>query len=163
MISTFALSVFILHHHLNELCNKNLRSFEEIMRASDPAAKKYKKVCKEFPNLSILTKSSMPEKVQLTFRHATAGNKSLGESVVSFALAGNLRSTFVVSIKIYIAFSADGNKIRILITEVLLRAAVGNLARSKISSNGRRAMPSSSRHSSRSPQFSTGSRTWESF
>ena len=44
MIYTNSLSVFIPHHHLNRLSNKNLRSFQEIMRTSELAAKKYKKV-----------------------------------------------------------------------------------------------------------------------
>ena len=40
MISNNALSVFILHHHLNRLGNKNLCSIQEIMGASKPAAEK---------------------------------------------------------------------------------------------------------------------------
>ena len=43
MLSIKAISVFILHNHQNGLCNKNLRSIQDIMRASDPAAKKYKR------------------------------------------------------------------------------------------------------------------------
>ena len=39
MISTNDLSVFILHHHISGLGNKYLRSFQEIMHASEPAAK----------------------------------------------------------------------------------------------------------------------------
>ena len=38
------LSVFFLHHPLNGLGNENLRSVEEVMRASKPAADKYKNV-----------------------------------------------------------------------------------------------------------------------
>ena len=60
MISTNALSVFILHHHLNGLGNENIRSVQEVMRASEPAVDKFKNVCKDFPNLAILTKSSTP-------------------------------------------------------------------------------------------------------
>ena len=48
-----------------------------------------------------------------------------------FALGGDLIPPSVVSIKMDIAFAADGNKISLQITEVLLRAAVGNLTRSK--------------------------------
>ena len=58
MISTKALSVFILHYHLNRLGKKNCRSIQKTMRASDLAAKKYKKVCEDFSNLTILTKSA---------------------------------------------------------------------------------------------------------
>ena len=100
------------------------------MRASEPAAKNYKNICEDFPNLSILTKSATPGTVQLKFYHAAVGNKSLGESVVAFSLAGDLSSPSVVSLKIDIDFAADGDKICLLIAEVLLRAVVGNLARS---------------------------------
>ena len=97
MISNNALSVFVIHHDLKGLGNKNFRSIQEIMRASEPAAKNYKNVCEDFPNLAILTKRATPGKVQLMFSHATVGNKSLGESVVDFALAVDLSSPSVVS------------------------------------------------------------------
>ena len=128
MLSTNAVSIFILHHHQNGIFNKNLRSIQDIMRASKPAAEKYKKVCDDFPNLAIPTKSATPNEVQLTFTHVTVGNKSLGVSVVVFALAGNLDSTSIVSINMDIAFATDSNKIRPPIIEVLLRAAAGDLA-----------------------------------
>ena len=131
MISTNALSVFILHHHLNGLGNNNLCSIQDVMRASEPAAEKYKRICKDLPNLAILTKSATRGKIQLTFIHTAVGNKSLGESVVAFALAGDLISPSVIFLKIEIAFSADGSNIRLPIAEVLLRAATGDLARLK--------------------------------
>ena len=131
MISTNFLSVFLLHHHLNGLGNKNLRSIQDVMRASKPAADKFKRFCKDFPNTVILTKSATPGKIQLTPSHAAVGNKSLWESIVAFALAGDLISPPVVSLKIKITFAADGNKIRLMIAEVLLHAAAGNLAQSK--------------------------------
>ena len=62
------------------------------MRASEPAAEKYKRVCEDFPNLAILNKSATPGNIQLTFGHVAVGNKSLGESVAAFALAGDLSS-----------------------------------------------------------------------
>ena len=130
MISTIALSVFLLHHHLNGLGNKNIRSFQEVMRASEPAADTFKNVCEDFPNLAILTKSSTPGKIQLTFGHAAVGNKSFGESVVAFTLAGNLSLSSVISFYIEIAFAADGENIRLPIAEVLLCTAAGNLTRS---------------------------------
>ena len=58
MISANALSVFLLHHHLNGLGNENLHSVQEVMRASEPAADKFKNFCEDFLNLAILTKSS---------------------------------------------------------------------------------------------------------
>ena len=48
MLSTNTLSVFILHHHINVLCSKNIRSIQEIMRASEPAAKKYERFARIF-------------------------------------------------------------------------------------------------------------------
>ena len=87
MIYTNALSVFILHHHLNRLRNNNLYSFQNVLRASETAAEKYKRVCEDLPNLAILTKSATLGKVQLTFGHTAVGNKPLGESVVAFTLA----------------------------------------------------------------------------
>ena len=121
MIFTNVLSVFLLHHHLNGLGNKNLCLVQEVMCTSEPAADKFNKVCEDFPNLAILTKSSTPGDIQLTFGHAVIGNKSLGESVVSS----------VISFNIEIAFAADGNKIRLQIAEVLLSDAAGTLGQSK--------------------------------
>ena len=101
------------------------------MRASEPATKKYKRVCEYLPNLVILTKSATPGEIQLTFGHTAVGNKSLGESVVAFALAGYLSSPSIIFLKIKIAFATDGNKIRLPIAEFLLCAAAINLACSK--------------------------------
>ena len=97
------------------------------MRASKPAAEKYKRVCEDFPNLAILAKSATPGKIQLTFDHAAVGNKSLGGSDAAFALAGNLSSPSVISFKIKIAFAVDSDKICPPIAEVLHCAAAGNL------------------------------------
>ena len=160
MLSTNTLSVFILHHHQNGICNKNLSLIQDIMRASEPAANKYKKVCDDFPNLAILTKSATPGEFQLMFAHTSVGNKYLEESVVAFALMGNLDSPSVVSINMDINFSADGDKIRLPITEFLLCTAA-DLARSKSSGTGRRATPSSSRNFSQRLQSSKGIRTRE--
>ena len=70
------------------------------MRASEPADEKYKRVCEDFPNLAILSKSAMPGEVQLMFSHTAVGNKSLGESVVTFDLAGDLSSPSIIALKI---------------------------------------------------------------
>ena len=131
MISTNDLSVFLLHHHINRLRNKNLRFVQNVMRASEPAADKFKTVCENFPNIAILTKSYTPDDIQLTFGQAAVGNKSLGESVVAFAFAGDLSSPSVISFNIKIAFAAYSDNIFLMITEVLLRAAARDLARSK--------------------------------
>ena len=60
MIYSNALSTFILHHDLNVLYNNNLRSIQDIMRTSEPSSEKFKRVCKDLPNLAILTKSATP-------------------------------------------------------------------------------------------------------
>ena len=87
--------------------------------------------CNDFPNLAILTKSATPGEVQLKFVHATVGNKSLGEYVVVFSLAGYIDSPSAVSINMEINFFTNSDNIYLPITEVLLCAATGNLARSK--------------------------------
>ena len=131
MISTNALSVFILNHHLNGLGNRNLHLIQYVMRMGEPSEEKYKRVCEDFPNIAILTKSATPGKIQLTFGHTAIGNKSLGESVVAFSLSGDLSSPSIISLKIEIDFAADGDKIRIPIAKVLLRVAAGDFVRSK--------------------------------
>ena len=128
MISTNDLFVFLLHHHLNGLGNENLCLVQEVMHASKLTADTYKNVCKNFPNFCILTKSSTPGEIQLTFGHAAVGNNSLGESVVVIALMGDLGLPSVIYFNIDIAFTTDGEKIRLLIIEVLLHAAAGDLA-----------------------------------
>ena len=85
------------------------------MGASETTAEKLKNVCKDFPNVAILVKSSTPGEVQLTFVHTDVGNKSLGESVVTFALAGDLISPSLISVNTKIAFATDSKKICLLI------------------------------------------------
>ena len=97
MIYSLALSAFLLHHPLKGLRNANLRSVPEAMRASEPAKEKYKTVCEDFLNLGILRKSSTPGEVQLMLCHATVGKKSLGESIPTLALVGDLGSPSVIS------------------------------------------------------------------
>ena len=128
MISTNALSLFLVHRHPKGIGKNNLRLVQEVMRAIELDTDKFKKVCEDFPNLAILTKSSTPGDIQLTFGHAAVSNKSLGESVVDFCLAGDLSSPSVILFNIEIAFAADGDNIRLPIAEVLLCAAAGNLA-----------------------------------
>ena len=129
------------------------------MSVRDPVAETFKKVCEDFPNLTILTKSATPGKVQLMFGHATVGNKSLGESVVTFALAGYLSLPSVVSIKMDIIFAVDSDNIRLLIMEVLPCAASEDLTRSKKQQDWtphNAVLPP--RQSSRRPQSSAGIR-----
>ena len=115
MIYSNALSVFLRHHPLNGLRNNNLCSDQEVMRTSEQSADKYKKVCEDFPILGILTNSSTPREIQLTFGHADFVNKSLGESIVASPLAGDLGSPYVISFNLEIAFATDEEKICLLI------------------------------------------------
>ena len=131
MIYTNALSVFILHHHLNGVGNKNLCSIQDVMCASKPEVKMYKMVCEDFPNLVILTKSATPGKIQLTVGRADVENKSLGGSFLALTIVGDISSPSVIYLKIEIAFATGGNKIHLPIAEFLLRAATSNLTRSE--------------------------------
>ena len=101
------------------------------MHASEPAAEKFKRVCEDLPNIAILTKSSTPGKIQLTFGHTDIGNKSLGESIMTFTLSGYVSSPSVIFLKIKITFATDNDNICLLITEVLICAVAGNLTRYK--------------------------------
>ena len=100
MISNNALSMFLLNNHPNRLGGNNIRSIKYLICVSQPAVEKNKKVCKDFPNLVILTKSATPGEIQLKFDHSAVGNNSLGRSVVVFALTGDLSSPSVISLKI---------------------------------------------------------------
>ena len=62
--------MFLLHHHLNGLGDKNLRSIQDVMRVSETAAEKFTRFCEDFTNLAILTKSFTLGKIQLMFVHA---------------------------------------------------------------------------------------------
>ena len=131
MISSHALSAFLLDHPLTGLGNSNLRSVQKVIQASKPATEKFKDICTDFPNLDILTKISTPGEIQLIFRHSTVRNKSLGETLQSFALSSDLASSSVISFNLENAFAPEGEKTRLPITEALLRAAAGDLKGSK--------------------------------
>ena len=98
------------------------------MHLDEPVGTKFKRVCTYFPNLALLTKSATPGDIQVTFGNASVGNKYLWETVTSFSLTGSLESPTVVSIDSKRAFTSAGKKIRLPVTEVLLRAAGDNLA-----------------------------------
>ena len=134
MISSNDLSTFILHQNLNGLCDKNICLIQYIMRMRKPARENFKHICKYFPDLNILAKSATPGDAQLTLTHTSVGKNPLGGSVTAFALVILIEATTAVSINIDIAFTIAGNKIRIPITKLILRTAVGtvgNLAKSK--------------------------------
>ena len=147
MISTNELSVFILNYHQNRICNKNLRSIQDIIHARDMAFKKYKGFCNDFPHLSILAKSATPDKVQLTFTHASVGNKYLGNPLqrppwqdysTQFL---SFQSTLILHLPRTATISAFPSlKLSFFPPPATSRGR-------KISGTGRCATPSSSRHS----------------
>ena len=99
------------------------------MRSDEPFGSKFKRACTDFPNLEVLTKSSMPKDFQVTYLHASVGDNSLGEKVGAFALVRSLKAPSVVLIDIERDFAGDGEKIRLPTTEALLRAASGRIAK----------------------------------
>ena len=101
------------------------------MRSDKPASSKLKRLCTDFPNLEVLTKSATPGDIQVTHSHASIENKSLGKTVTTFALKGSVVAPTVISIDIERAFARGGKNIRLLTTEVLLRDGAGELAKSK--------------------------------
>ena len=101
------------------------------MRLDNPYGAKFKFIFVDFPNVMILTKSATLGEIQVTFHHASFGEKSLRETDTAFTLVGYHKYLTVVSINTKRAFTSAGDKIRLPITEVLLHAAVVDLAQSK--------------------------------
>ena len=86
MISTNALSIYILQHNQNKICEKNIHSIQDAMILDEPSSSKFKWVCTYLPNMAVLTKSATSKDIQGTYVHASVGNKSHGKTVTSFAL-----------------------------------------------------------------------------
>ena len=101
------------------------------MRSEKPAGSKFKRICKDFPNMSVITKSATHGKNKLMYLHASVGKNFLAEKVTAFALEGSLEAPTMVLIGVERDFTGDGKKIRLLTAEVLLCTAVGDLAKSK--------------------------------
>ena len=131
MISSNALSLFLLEHNQNGFCNCTLCSIQRLMSLDESDGAKFKRVCTDFPNIVILTNRATLSKIQVTFGHSPIGNKSLGETVSAFSLAVSSESLMVVYINIKRTFTRACDNIRLLITEIILCTAFGNLARSK--------------------------------
>ena len=129
MLSTNALSIYILQHKQNKMREQNIRSIQEAMRSDKPYISKLKRVRTDFSNLAIITKIDTPGEIQATYAPASVGNKPLGKTVTAFALDGPLKAPTVVMIDIERGFADDGKKIRLPTTEVLLHTAAGELAK----------------------------------
>ena len=81
--------------------------------------------------MELHTKSATPGHMQVTYTLAPVENKSLGETVTDFFLAGFVEASTAVLINIERAFTGYGEKIRLPTTEFLLCAVVGDLNKSK--------------------------------
>ena len=77
--------------------------------------------------MELLTKSATTGDIQVTYMHASIGKKSLGETITALSLMVSLKAPTVVLIDIKHTFAGDVKNICLLTTEVLLRAASGNL------------------------------------
>ena len=129
MISSNDLCVYLIQHNQNKICDQNLRSIQDVMRSEETSGRKFKPVCTDFPNMTVLAKSATYGDIQVKYVHAFVGNKYLGKTITAFALVGSLEAPTVVSIDIERAFSGNGENIQLPTTEVLLRAAAGDLAK----------------------------------
>ena len=101
------------------------------MPLNEPAGSKFKRACIEFSNQAVLTKSATLGDIQITYVHASIGNKYIGKTVASFFLVVSLEASPVVLIDSKRGFSGDAKKIHIPSAEVLLRAGAGNLDKLK--------------------------------
>ena len=79
MINYNTSSLLLPKHDHNGVFNQNLRSIQELIHVNDTAGIKFKCVCADLPNISILTKETKTVEFQVMFYHMTFGNKSLGK------------------------------------------------------------------------------------
>ena len=120
MISTNALSLFLLKHDQNGVFNRNLLSIQDLMRSDESAGTKFKRVCTDSLHLTLLTKTATPGEMQVTFGYTSVGNNSLEETVTAFALVGSLEYLVVASIDAKRDFTSANKKSRLPVTEFLL-------------------------------------------
>ena len=77
MIYSNDLSIYLLQQSQNNICDQNTRSIQDSMHLDDPFGSKFKRVYMDLPNLEVLTKRAIPGDIQVTYAHASVGNKSL--------------------------------------------------------------------------------------
>ena len=82
--------IFLLDYDHNGICNSNIHPIQYMMLSDEPSGAKFKRVCADFPNIVLLTKSATPGNIQVTFVHVFVGNKSFRETFTAFTLAGSL-------------------------------------------------------------------------
>ena len=90
MISSNALSTYLLQHNQIEIYDQNFSSIQDTVRLDNPAGSKFKGFCTYFPNLTVLTKSETPGDIHVTYAHVPVGNKSLVKMVTAFSLEVSL-------------------------------------------------------------------------
>ena len=81
---------------------------------------KFKWVCTKLLDFALLTKTTKPGEVQVTYAHASVGNTPLRETVTAFTLVVSLETPSVATTDDECAFIGASNKICIPTTEVLL-------------------------------------------
>ena len=101
---------------------------QDLIPLDKPDGTNFKLVCTDFPNTALITKSGTAVEIQANFGHASVGNTFLGETITTFVLVGYLESPKVVLINAEHASITAGKKICFLVMEVLLCAAVSDLA-----------------------------------
>ena len=129
MISTNTSLLILIKHDQSRVCNCNICSTQELICLDKPSGTKFKRVCMYLPNLTIFTKSVTLGEFQVTYSHTSIGNKYLREIVADFPLLVYLEGLTVVLIDAKRNFYKKN--IHPLIMEVLLRATVSDLSRSK--------------------------------
>ena len=70
MISNNDLSIYILQHNQNEICEESLHSIQDAMRSDNPAGSKFKWVFTDFPNMVVLATSAMRVDIQVVYTEA---------------------------------------------------------------------------------------------
>ena len=78
MISTNILSLFLIGHDQNGICNYNIRPIQDLVCLDDLSITKLKVVCAYFPNITLLAKRATLGEIQVTFVHVSVENNSLG-------------------------------------------------------------------------------------
>ena len=79
MIDSKTLSLFLLKNEWSRVCNHNISFIQKSMHSNNPSRIKFRFICKDLPNLTILTKITASGEVQLKFYQTAIINKSSGE------------------------------------------------------------------------------------
>ena len=134
MIDSNMFLLFLLKKNQKLVCIHNLNLIQYIMRSSEAVNIKFQYICAYFLNSIHIINSATRGKVQLTLAHNTIRNKKCGEDFF-YNLSVSWKASIDISFDTSCAFAISREKIRITTTKVLLHAAVGNLAWSKMHFN----------------------------